>query len=79
MYQQKDNEFSLFKNKKKRDGKRDPDYTGSGMAFGMAVWINAWLAKSKAGETYMQCRLKPRQTAPEPNAQRATEMEEAVF
>lgn len=52
---------ALFKNDKKREGKKDPDYKGQCEVNGEEFWLSAWLQKSKAGDTYMSLRLNPKE------------------
>lgn len=70
-YQEKDNEFCLFKNTRKREGKKDPDYTGRGLIHGRTVWVDAWINRTQT-QTYMKCRVRPRQTPTNMSAQAAT-------
>lgn len=41
-YQQRDNSGSVFRNDRKREGKKDADFAGSGMVNGEEVWIDMW-------------------------------------
>ena len=49
----------LFKNKEK-GSETHPDYTGSINFGGQDCFLNAWLKKSKSGETYMSLSVKPK-------------------
>lgn len=51
---------ALFRNDKKRDGKKDPDYKGQCEVDGMEFWMAAWIQKSKGGDTYMSIRFTPK-------------------
>lgn len=42
-YEIKDLSGSSFKNDRKREGKNDPEYTGSGMIDGREYWIDTWV------------------------------------
>lgn len=42
-----DNEGVLFKNEKKREGKKDADYAGQITVDGKEYWLNAWVNTSK--------------------------------
>jgi hypothetical protein len=59
-YEHKPGSFNLLKNTKK-EGEKDSDYWGDGkLPDGTDVWVNAWLKKSKAGNTYMACSIRPK-------------------
>lgn len=70
------NRFTLFKNTRKREGKKDPDWNGTFTdESGRECWINAWVTKPKNnpdGEKFLSgsVRLKdapreqPRAPAP---------------
>ena len=52
--------FSLFRNLKKKEGDRLPDYQGSGMdidgnEFECAGWV-----KGEGGKKFLSCTMKPR-------------------
>lgn len=42
------NRGSIWKNKKKREGKQDADFTGSLNVNGVEYWVNAWKRKEDA-------------------------------
>jgi hypothetical protein len=42
------NRGSIWKNKKKREGKQDADFTGSLNVNGVEFWVNAWKRKDDA-------------------------------
>jgi len=46
-----DNNLSgaLFKNNRKRDGRQDPDYTGSCEIDHVGYWVSAWISTSRKG------------------------------
>ena len=50
-----DNELRgvLFKNDRRREGKKDPHYTGSCEVGGMEYWMAGWKKKSKDGDVYV--------------------------
>ena len=52
------NSGALFKNTKMREGKEDPEYTGSINIDGKDYWLDAWLKVSKDGKKYFS--LRPR-------------------
>ena len=48
---------SLFKNNKKTT-ELQPDYTGKIKVNGVELQLSAWVAKTKAGETYLNIKAK---------------------
>lgn len=61
-----DNQGVLFKNEKKREGKRDPDYNGQITIDGKEYWLTSWINTSKDGsKKYMalKAKLKEAKTA----------------
>jgi len=44
------NRFSIWPNRKKREGKKDPDFTGSINVDGHDYWIDAWKKSTDAKE-----------------------------
>ena len=54
-----DNEGVLFKNEKKREGKKDPDYNGQITIDGKEYWLVSWINTSKDGtKKYMSLKAK---------------------
>jgi hypothetical protein len=53
------NRGALFKNKKK-EGDRDPDFTGQVNVDGTEYWASAWVNVSKAGDKYVSLSVKPK-------------------
>lgn len=51
---------ALFKNDKTGGNPNWPDYRGSINVGGKDYWLNAWLKKSKKGDTYMSLSVKPK-------------------
>jgi hypothetical protein len=56
-YQQKDGRGSLFKNERKREGKKDPDYTGSITVNGVERWLSAWVEKPEGKKSYLSLNI----------------------
>jgi uncharacterized protein (DUF736 family) len=52
---------ALFKNDKTGGNPNWPDYRGSINVGGTEFWLNAWIKKSKKGDTYMSLSVKPKQ------------------
>ncbi len=54
-----DNDLSgaLFKNEKRREGKKDPHYNGTVTVGGLEYWVNGWKKKSKSGMVYVSISL----------------------
>ena len=56
------NRGALFRNTKKAEGSKQPDYNGEAEINGKKLEIAAWMSKSKGGMTYMQLKFQePRQ------------------
>ena len=51
-YQQHDNSFSVFKNERKREGKKDADWQGSALVNGEAFWVDMWVNNHPKSEGY---------------------------
>ena len=51
-YEIKHNTGSVFKNDRKREGKKDADYAGQGNIEGIAVWIDIWIKNDPRKEGY---------------------------
>lgn len=56
-YELKEMQGSLFKNSKKTT-ELQPDYTGRIKVNGIELQLSAWVAKTKAGETYLNIKAK---------------------
>ena len=52
-YEQKDNSLNLFTNKFKKDGTKEPDFTGDALVDGREWKASAWKNKDKNGNTYL--------------------------
>jgi hypothetical protein len=54
-----ENEGVLFKNEKKREGKKDPDYQGQLTVDGKEYWLVSWVNTSKDGtKKFMSIKAK---------------------
>lgn len=51
------NSGAFFKNTKKREGKSDPDYTGTLNADGQEYWASVWVNESKKGQKYFSIKI----------------------
>ena len=63
----KDNTGSLFRNEKKREGKRDADYAGSATVDGVDYWVDSWINNNPKAEdydpqkkTYLSLKFRPK-------------------
>jgi len=56
-YELKEMQGSLFKNNKKTT-ELHPDYNGKIKVNGVELQLSAWVAKTKAGETYLNIKAK---------------------
>ena len=57
-YEQKDNSLNLFVNKFKKDGSREPDFTGDALVDGKEWKVSGWKNKDKNGNTYLGIQFK---------------------
>lgn len=64
-YEQRPNSGTLFKNKKKQPGDRQPDYRGDCEVNGEAMEIAAWIKDGRNGGKFMSLAFKPKQDRPE--------------
>ena len=73
-YEQKDNSLNLFTNKFKKDGSREPDFTGDALVDGKEWKVSGWKNKDKNGNTYLGIQFKSPQDSAKrfPQAQRAS-------
>jgi len=47
----------LYPNDRKRDGKKDPDFTGNVTIGGKTYWLSAWKEESKNGNRYLSLKI----------------------
>jgi len=69
------NRFTLFRNTKKREGKKDADFNGTFTdANGKEYWINAWsTAPKNGGEKFLSGSVKEKESRGEtPRSQART-------
>lgn len=52
-YELKEGQINVFKNTRKEEGSKQPDYWGKVMIDGVEKRVSLWLNKSQAGTTYM--------------------------
>jgi len=65
--ERKDNSGALFKNDRKREGKKDADYRGTALIAGVEYYVDAWVNESKDGRKYLGVKYKPKgESAPAP-------------
>ena len=57
----RENSGSVFKNDRKREGKKDADYTGSINVDGVEYWINGWLKKSDDKPSWLSLSVSPKE------------------
>ena len=78
------NRFTLFRNTKKREGKKDADFNGTFTdANGKDYWINAWsTAPKNGGEKFLSGSIKRKEPkaddAPPPRKAAAAELDDEV-
>ena len=73
-YEQKDNSLNLFVNKFKKEGTKEPDFTGDALVDGREWKASAWKNKDKNGNTYLGLSFRPPQDSATrfPQAQKAS-------
>ena len=73
-YEQKDNSLNLFTNKFKKDGTKEPDFTGDALVDGREWKASAWKNKDKNGYTYLGISFRSPQDSAKrfPQAQKAS-------
>ncbi len=77
------NRFTLFRNNRKREGKKDADFNGTFTdANGVEYWINAWsTTPNNGGEKFLSGSIKrkePRAEASSANTQQRVELDDEV-
>lgn len=67
------NRFTLFRNTKKREGKKDADFNGTFTdELGREWWINAWSQTPKSGgDKFLSGSVKLKEAAKAPERSRA--------
>jgi uncharacterized protein (DUF736 family) len=77
-YELRDGSGSLFRNERKQEGDRQPDYRGDAMVNGRKVEIAAWLKTSASGKKFLSLKFsEPRER--DQNAKPASPAPEADF
>lgn len=64
MYEQKPGQGALFKNKKKGENEKAPDYTGSINIEGTTYDLAAWIKKTEGKPPFMSISAKIKDGAP---------------
>jgi|LakMenEpi03Aug12_release.lakeMendotaPanAssembly.Ray.scaffolds.fasta_scaffold00471_5 hypothetical protein len=65
-YNQKDNTAKVFRNDRKREGKQDPDFTGSAVINGEAFWVDMWTKPPKDDKKgFFSVSFRPKDARPE--------------
>lgn len=68
-YEFNEGQGSLFKNKYKQEGSRQPEYQGQAKIDGKMMRISAWVRQSQSGEKYFSLAIsepQPQQGTPAP-------------
>ena len=69
----------LFKNERKEQGDKKPEYTGSLNVDGVEFFLDAWIKESQAGKKFMSVSVKrkDKQAAPAPQQRQAPARQQA--
>ncbi len=70
-YEFNEGQGSLFRNKYKQEGSRQPEYNGQAKINGRMMRISAWVRQTQSGEKYFSLSIsepQPQQSAPAPQA-----------
>jgi hypothetical protein len=60
-YEHREGSGSLFRNHKKEEGSKQPDYRGDAMIGGEVMEISAWVKEGNGGK-FFSLNIKPKQT-----------------
>lgn len=60
-YEHREGSGSLFKNTKKEEGSRQPDYRGDAMVNGEVMEVSAWIKENASGGKFFSLSIKPKQ------------------
>lgn len=70
-HETRNNTASIFRNERKREGKQDPDFTGSAVINGEAFWVDMWTKEPKEGKKgFFSVSFRSKEARPEPEADR---------
>jgi len=62
-YEARDNTGNLFRNEKKGNNEKAPDYKGEAMINGVSYWVSAWIKTSqKTGQKFMSLSYEPKES-----------------
>lgn len=62
-YEARDNTGNLFKNEKKGNNEKAPDYKGDATIDGVSYWVSAWIKTSpKTGQKFMSLSYEPKES-----------------
>jgi len=67
----------LFRNDRRREGKNDPEYTGTLNVAGVEFWLSAWVKESKDGRKFFSLSVK-KKDAPKNSAPAHSQQDEDV-
>lgn len=81
-YEQKDNTFSAFRNKKK-EKKEHSDLTGTALIEGKEYWVNIWKKTDKNNDTWLSGSIRPKvknetKSSPQKNAYSSQGFEDEI-
>jgi len=59
-YKQNDNNGVLFRNNRKQEGSKQPDYNGNATVGGVEMDISAWVKEGKNGGKFLSLSFRPK-------------------
>jgi hypothetical protein len=63
-YEHREGSGSLFKNHKKEEGSKQPDYRGDAMVNGVVMELSAWIKEGNGGK-FFSLSIKPKEAREE--------------
>ena len=60
-FEQRENSGVLFKNDKKEEGSKQPDYRGDANIYGQTVEVAGWLKQSQNGNKFISLSFKEKE------------------
>ena len=73
-YEHREGSGSLFRNTKKEEGSRQPDYRGDAMVNGVVMELSAWIKEGSGGK-FFSLSIKPKEAREEKPAKVASKFD----